>query len=90
MSLEKLGGRNLAIDHANHVFEGKMDKICQKVGGDRLPCPLGSYDPEDEILWGSYYHRVQNIRLDTRGAFNNHVDKRRGGGGSPNVHDCPR
>ena len=46
MSLEKLGGRNLAIDHANHVFEGKMDKICQKVGGgDHPPCPLGSYAP---------------------------------------------
>ena len=33
LSLEKLGGRNFAIDLANHVFEGEMDKVYQKGGG---------------------------------------------------------
>ena len=37
MNFENLGGRNLEIDLANRVFEGKMDEILKKLGGGSPP-----------------------------------------------------
>ena len=49
--------------------------------------------PKDLKKFEMAYKEQQSWSLEIPpgwGSFNNHVAKKRGGGGLPNVHDCPR
>ena len=45
---------------------------------------------KDNLEKGSRKEITIKEFVQNKGSFNNHVDRMRGGGGQPNVHDCPR